>query len=54
MNMVYFVVINKMKHQLGKRHSMWAGLVEQVGNVSAFPVTQYNTGTDGNFTYLIL
>lgn len=54
MNMVYFIVINKMRHQLGKRYSMWSGLAEQVGNVSAYHITQYNRGGDGNFTYLIL
>lgn len=54
MNSIYFIVINKIKHQIGKRHRMWAGLVEQVGNVSAYPITQYNAGGDGNFSYLIL
>lgn len=48
MNSVYFLVINKMKHQIEKRHSMWAGLVEQVGNISAYNITQHNAGGRGN------
>lgn len=47
MNSVYFLVINKMK-QIEKRHSMWVGLVEQVGNVSAYNITQHNAGGRGN------